>query len=126
MARRRDIILDLPPDAAAAVLRWRQAIESKTSARVPPPLSQTTPKPPPPKGIAALRELGWRILPLPGLVGSGPTARLHRTSNGWVGTNGWVVIPPDARTNLLPQRFDGRNRAIRWAYEQATSGSAPA
>ena len=83
MARRRDIILDLPSAAAAGLVRWRQRIASKRSGRVPPPISQ--PKPPP-KGVAALRALGWRILPLPGVVGSGPTARLHRTSNGWVGT----------------------------------------
>ncbi len=75
-----------------------------------------------------LAALGWRIIPVPEFW---PAGRMWNNGKGkgnpptidFRHPRDWLVIPP-AASAVCAKKIEGRIRAIRWAFEQATAGGA--
>jgi len=67
--------------------------------------------------LAQLREMGWNISPVPRLIPAGPSSEAFITT---CGADEWLVNPPEGHP-VAPRKVEGRNAAIRWAWEQATA-----
>lgn len=70
-----------------------------------------------------LASAGWRIVPIPNFWAK---AELIHDGNGngnpafidFTNPREWLVIPPD-EAGLMARKFNGRRRAIGWAWAQA-------
>ncbi len=73
--------------------------------------------------IEQARAAGFRILPVPRFFPAGFCYDPKRNIKSaffisFSTADTWLVIPPDT-IDLPGQKFEGRNRAVNWAVEQA-------